>query len=78
MCWRAAYNVVGFRGTGNVSYQEALAAIFIEGWIFIALSLVRRSPSPPLAMLCRPLSLPDQATHNRVCAGVVLPIKQHN
>jgi AGZA family xanthine/uracil permease-like MFS transporter len=35
-----AYNVVGFRGTGNVSYQEALAAIFIEGWIFIALSLV--------------------------------------
>lgn len=24
---------------GQVSYQEALAAIFIEGWIFIILSL---------------------------------------
>ncbi|KAK9909872.1 hypothetical protein WJX75_008797 [Coccomyxa subellipsoidea] len=33
------YNVVGYYGTGNVSYQEALAAIFIEGWIFIILSL---------------------------------------
>ena len=32
--------VVGFRGTKNVSYQEALAAIFIEGWIFIAISIV--------------------------------------
>ena len=40
----AAYNVVGFAGTGSVSYNEALAAIFIEGWIFIALSLVRASP----------------------------------
>ena len=39
-CLRAAYNVVGYYGTKAVSYKEALAAIFIEGWIFIFLSLV--------------------------------------
>ncbi len=32
--------VVGFYGTKSVSYQEALAAIFIEGWIFIAISIL--------------------------------------
>ncbi len=32
--------VVGYYGTKSVSYQEALAAIFIEGWIFIAISIV--------------------------------------
>ena len=32
--------MVGYRGTKSVSYQEALAAIFIEGWIFIAISIV--------------------------------------
>ena len=26
-------------GTGSVKYKDALAAIFIEGWIFIILSL---------------------------------------
>jgi AGZA family xanthine/uracil permease-like MFS transporter len=26
-----AYTVVGFRGTGMITYQEALAAVFIEG-----------------------------------------------
>lgn len=34
-----AYTVVGFRGTGMISYQEALAAVFIEGWIFVLLSI---------------------------------------
>eukprot|EP00775_Hariotina_reticulata_P005975 gene5975-6214_t len=34
-----AYTVVGFYGTGMITYQEALAAVFIEGWIFIAISL---------------------------------------
>ncbi|KAK9908098.1 hypothetical protein WJX75_002714 [Coccomyxa subellipsoidea] len=34
-----AYNVVGYRGSGNVSYQTALAAVFVEGWIFIVLAL---------------------------------------
>ena len=32
--------VVGYYGTKSVSYQEALAAIFIEGWIFIAISIL--------------------------------------
>jgi AGZA family xanthine/uracil permease-like MFS transporter len=31
--------VVGFYGTGMITYQQALAAVFIEGWIFIAISL---------------------------------------
>ncbi|KAJ3730897.1 permease family-domain-containing protein [Lentinula guzmanii] len=35
-----AYSIVGFHGTGMVSYQEALAAVFLEGWIFLALSLL--------------------------------------
>jgi AGZA family xanthine/uracil permease-like MFS transporter len=33
------YTVVGFYGTGNLTYSEALAACFIEGWIFILLSV---------------------------------------
>ncbi|KAK6131839.1 hypothetical protein DH2020_034413 [Rehmannia glutinosa] len=35
-----AYTVVGFHGTGNVSYQSALAAVFIEGLIFLLISAV--------------------------------------
>ncbi len=34
------YSVVGFRGTGSVTYQQALACVFIEGLIFVALSLL--------------------------------------
>jgi adenine/guanine/hypoxanthine permease len=35
-----AYQVVGFHGTGPVKYGMALAAVFIEGWIFFGLSLL--------------------------------------
>ncbi|XP_047148411.1 adenine/guanine permease AZG1-like [Vigna umbellata] len=35
-----AYTVVGFHGSGNVSYQSALAAVFIEGIIFLLISAV--------------------------------------
>jgi len=35
-----AYQVVGFHGTGFVPYRLALAAVFIEGFIFIFLSLI--------------------------------------
>ncbi|KAL9097307.1 MAG: hypothetical protein Q9165_000734 [Trypethelium subeluteriae] len=35
-----AYQVVGYHGTGPVSYGMALAAVFIEGWIFLFLSLI--------------------------------------
>ncbi|KAL9230248.1 hypothetical protein vseg_005626 [Gypsophila vaccaria] len=35
-----AYTVVGFHGSGNISYQTALAAVFIEGLIFLAISAV--------------------------------------
>jgi len=34
-----AYSVVGFNGSGSVSYREALAAVFLEGWLFFILSL---------------------------------------
>ncbi|KAG2438485.1 hypothetical protein HXX76_005038 [Chlamydomonas incerta] len=34
------YTVVGFAGVGGmISYQDALAAAFIEGWIFFAISI---------------------------------------
>src|ERR1700749_1005234 len=35
-----AYQVVGFHGTGKLTYGQALAAVFIEGFIFTFLSLV--------------------------------------
>ncbi|XP_071709860.1 adenine/guanine permease AZG1-like [Rutidosis leptorrhynchoides] len=35
-----AYTVVGFHGSGNVSYENALAAVFIEGMIFLLISAV--------------------------------------
>jgi len=34
------YQVVGFHGTGPVTYRLALTAVFIEGFIFIFLSLI--------------------------------------
>jgi AGZA family xanthine/uracil permease-like MFS transporter len=34
------YSVVGFHGSGIISYREALAAVFLEGWIFFILSLL--------------------------------------
>jgi AGZA family xanthine/uracil permease-like MFS transporter len=34
-----AYQVVGFHGTGSVSYGLALGAVFIEGFIFLFLAL---------------------------------------
>jgi AGZA family xanthine/uracil permease-like MFS transporter len=33
------YQVVGFHGSGNVSYRLALTAIFVEGLIFVLLSI---------------------------------------
>ncbi|KAH9939648.1 xanthine/uracil permease [Epithele typhae] len=33
------YSVVGFHGTGFITYREALAAVFMEGWIFFILSI---------------------------------------
>ncbi|WCJ20037.1 Adenine/guanine permease AZG1 [Euphorbia peplus] len=35
-----AYTVVGFHGSGNVSYESALTAVFIEGLIFLAISAI--------------------------------------
>lgn len=35
-----AFQVVGFHGTGSLSYRLALTAVFIEGLIFMFLSLI--------------------------------------
>jgi AGZA family xanthine/uracil permease-like MFS transporter len=35
-----AYTVVGVRGTGLVSYSTALTAVFVEGWVFLGLTLI--------------------------------------
>ena len=35
-----AYQVVGFHGSGAVSYRLALTAVFVEGLVFVFLSLV--------------------------------------
>ncbi len=35
-----AYQVVGFHGTGPVPYRRALAAVFIEGCVFMFLALI--------------------------------------
>ncbi|TBU27120.1 xanthine/uracil permease [Dichomitus squalens] len=35
-----AYSVVGFHGSGFITYREAMAAVFMEGWIFFILSLL--------------------------------------
>ncbi|KAK9063754.1 hypothetical protein SSX86_017626 [Deinandra increscens subsp. villosa] len=35
-----AYTVVGFHGSGNISYENALAAVFIEGMIFLFISAI--------------------------------------
>ncbi|KIK95712.1 hypothetical protein PAXRUDRAFT_140080 [Paxillus rubicundulus Ve08.2h10] len=34
------YSVVGYHGSGFISYREALAAVFLEGWVFFILSLL--------------------------------------
>jgi adenine/guanine/hypoxanthine permease len=35
-----AYQVVGFHGTGKLTYGQALAAVFIESFVFLFLSLL--------------------------------------
>ncbi|KAG7442233.1 uncharacterized protein BT62DRAFT_936350 [Guyanagaster necrorhizus] len=34
------YSVVGYHGSGIITYREALAAVFLEGWVFFILSLL--------------------------------------
>ncbi|KAI2733403.1 hypothetical protein CBS147332_418 [Penicillium roqueforti] len=35
-----AYTVVGVRGSGMVPYSTALLAVFVEGWVFLGLTLI--------------------------------------
>ncbi|KAI8138942.1 permease family-domain-containing protein [Fennellomyces sp. T-0311] len=34
------YTVVGYHGTGNISYKTAMGAVFIEGFIFLVLTIL--------------------------------------
>ncbi|EJD00393.1 uncharacterized protein FOMMEDRAFT_22208 [Fomitiporia mediterranea MF3/22] len=34
------FSIVGFHGSGSTTYKEALAAVFLEGWIFFILSIL--------------------------------------
>lgn len=34
------YQVVGYHGSGPVSYRLALTAVFVEGFVFVFLSLI--------------------------------------
>jgi adenine/guanine/hypoxanthine permease len=34
------YQVVGFHGSGSIPYRLALAAVFVEGFVFVFLSLI--------------------------------------
>lgn len=35
-----AFSVVGFNGTGSITYREALAAVFLDGWLTLLLSII--------------------------------------
>ncbi|KAF9483668.1 xanthine/uracil permease [Pholiota conissans] len=35
-----SYSVVGFHGSGIINYRQALAAVFLEGWLFLFLSII--------------------------------------
>jgi AGZA family xanthine/uracil permease-like MFS transporter len=35
-----AYQIVGFNGNGIISYNLALTAVFVEGFVFVFLSLI--------------------------------------
>lgn len=35
-----AFQVVGYHGTGPISYQTAVTAVFVEGFIFVGLSII--------------------------------------
>ena len=37
---RRRYTVVGYLGKGNLSYGQAMVACFLEGWLFLLLSLL--------------------------------------
>ena len=36
-----AYSIVGYHGTGSTTYGEALAAVFLEGYVFPFIPLVK-------------------------------------
>eukprot|EP00253_Pinus_taeda_P027157 PITA_27157 len=55
-----AYNVVGFHGSGKVSYKSALAAVFVKGFLFFIISALGLS-TKLAKMIPRPVRLSSAA-----------------
>jgi hypothetical protein len=66
------YQVVGFHGTGPVTYRLALTAVFIEGFIFIFLSLIG------MRQWCRHRNVLDNDRHVIFGNWVDLGIKRYS
>lgn len=61
-----AYQIVGYSGTGVISYQLALTAVFLEGFVFIFLSLIGMRQCE-----CPPMSPPNYMTLTLTYVGLV-------
>jgi hypothetical protein len=59
-----AYQIVGFNGNGIISYNMALTAVFVEGFVFVFLSLIGM----------RQCELSLSATHDTYADHVLIPI----
>lgn len=46
--------MVGYHGSGRVSYREALAAVFLEGWALVFLMLILSR-----VLTCHKVDIPD-------------------
>ncbi|KAE8123983.1 hypothetical protein FH972_018896 [Carpinus fangiana] len=70
-----AYNIVGFHGSGNVSYQTALAVVLVEGCAFFAISAIglRAKLSK---LIPRPVRLASAAGIGLFIAFVGLQVQQ--
>ncbi|RWR79021.1 adenine/guanine permease AZG1 [Cinnamomum micranthum f. kanehirae] len=85
-----AYTVVGFHGSGNLPYRTALAAVFLEGLLFLLISavglraqLAKLVPKPCSDLLLRRnRTLPGlyrtpERTGNRACRVQPLHSRHH-
>ena len=60
-----AYSIVGYHGTGSTTYGEALAAVFLEGYVFPFIPLVKTKLLNLFYFISPPVStfLPSQCAY---------------
>ena len=60
-----AYSIVGYHGTGSTTYGEALAAVFLEGYVFPFIPLVKTKLLNLFYFISPPIStfLPSQCAY---------------